>query len=250
LRPRRSSFHVSVDRKQSRIIIRYIAALLRVPLLSRLIERETAESFDLSTGVTIEVHVASFRSTRGYAIAAVLCDELAFWETSEESAEPDTEVISALRPGMAQFPDAMLLCASSPYAKRGALYDAHRRHFGNDGDPVLVWQSATRTMNPTIAQAVVDEAMERDPASASAEFLAQFRSDLEAFVSVEAVRACVAAGIFESPPARGVAHVAFIDPAGGSGADSMTLCIGHYQASKQTVVIDCLPPRPSSPIAV
>jgi hypothetical protein len=44
---------------------------------------------------------------------------------------------------MATIPGAMLLCASSPYARRGALWDAHRRHFGKDGDPILVWQADT-----------------------------------------------------------------------------------------------------------
>ena len=38
---------------------------------------------------------------------------------------------------MATIPGAKLLCASSPYAKRGALYAAHKRHFGKDGDPIL-----------------------------------------------------------------------------------------------------------------
>jgi hypothetical protein len=54
----------------------------------------------------------------------------------------------------AVIPDAMLLCASSPYARRGALWDAHRRHFGKDGDPTLVWQAPTRKMNPTVPQRV------------------------------------------------------------------------------------------------
>jgi hypothetical protein len=40
----------------------------------------------------------------------------------------------ALRPGMSTIPDAVLLCASTPYARRGALWDAHRRHYGQDGD--------------------------------------------------------------------------------------------------------------------
>jgi hypothetical protein len=53
-------------------------------------------------------------------------------------------------------PNAMLLCASSPYARRGALWDAHRRHFGKDGDPILVWQAPTRTMNPTVPQSIID----------------------------------------------------------------------------------------------
>jgi hypothetical protein len=49
-------------------------------------------------------------------------------------------------------------------------------------------------MNPTVPQSVVDEAMERDPASAFAEYNAIFREDVESFVALEAVRACVNAG--------------------------------------------------------
>ena len=50
-------------------------------------------------------------------------------------------------------------------------------------DPILVWQAPTRLMNPTVPQRVIDEAMERDPASASSEFMAQFRTDVAAWIS-------------------------------------------------------------------
>jgi phage terminase large subunit-like protein len=132
---------IACDRRQARTITRYIRALLTlVPMLARMIEREAAESFDLNNSVTIEVGTASFKSVRGYAVVAALLDELAFWPT-DNAAEPDYEILAAIRPGMAQFPNAMLLCASSPYARRGALWDAHRRHYAKDGDPVLVWQA-------------------------------------------------------------------------------------------------------------
>src|SRR6478672_9863237 len=150
-------------------------------MLTRLIERETAEAFDLTNRVTIEVGTASYRTTRGYTFVAVLADELAFWR-SDDSASPDYEVLAAVRPGMSTIPGAMLLCASSPYARRGALYDAFQRHYGKDS-PVLVWKAPTRIMNPTVPQSVIDEAMDRDPASAAAEFLATFRDDIEDFVS-------------------------------------------------------------------
>ena len=94
--------------------------------------------------VVIEIRAASYRTTRGYTVVAALLDELAFWPTDEGSSEPDVEVINAVRPGMATVPGAMLLCASSPYARKGALFDAHRRHHGKDGDPVLVWHAPTR----------------------------------------------------------------------------------------------------------
>ena len=165
---------IATDRRQARTIIRYIRALLTgVPMLTELIERETQESFDLSNGVTIEVQTASYRSTRGYTIAVALCNELAFWQT-DDAAQPDYEILTAIKPGMATIPGAMLLCASSPYARRGALFDAYRKHFRKDNDPILVWQASTRTINPTVPQSVIDEAMERDPASAAAEYGAEF----------------------------------------------------------------------------
>jgi hypothetical protein len=229
---------IAADRRQARVIMRYVLGLLRgVPMLAQLIESETRESISLRNRVAIEVHTASFRSTRGYAIVAGLLDELAFWPTDEGSAEPDAEVISAIRPGMATIPGSMLLCASSPYARRGALHDAYRKHFGQDGDPVLVWKSPTRDMNPTLPQHVVDAAMEADPVSAAAEYGAEFRSDVESFVSRDAIAACVAVGVRECAPVPGVIYVAFVDPSGGS-ADSFTLAIGHRQDA--VVVIDAV----------
>jgi hypothetical protein len=239
------------DRKQAHVIFRYIGALLtRVPMLAELIERETQDGFDLSNGVTIEVQTASYRSMRGYTIAVALCDELAFWPT-DDAAEPDYEILTAIKPGMATIPGAMLLCASSPYARRGALFDAHRKHFGKDNDPILVWQADTRTMNPTVPQSVVDEAMERDPASAAAEYGAEFRRDIESLIAIEAVRACVIPGIYERAPQYSITYRAYSDPSGGS-ADSMALAIGHKDYAKQTVVIDALREvrAPFSPQAV
>ena len=242
---------IARDRRQARVVFRYVRALLtRVPLLAQLVEREGRDAFDLSDGVTIEIATASFRSVRGYTLVAALLDEIAFFPT-DDAAEPDYEIIDALRPGMATLPGAMLLCASSPYARRGALWDAHRKHFGRDGDAVLVWRAATRTMNPTVSQRVIDDAMERDPASAAAEYLAEFRSDIEGFVNREVVEACVAPGMYERPPQPGLRYAAFVDPSGGSG-DSFSLAIAHRDRHADRVVLDCLREAkpPFSPEAV
>jgi hypothetical protein len=215
---------IATDRKQARVITRYVRGLLTgIPMLARMLDRETAESFDLAGHVTIEVAAASYKTTRGYAVAACLADELAFWPT-DGSAVPDYEILDAIRPGMATIPGALLLCASSPYARRGALWDAWRKHYGRNGDPALVWKAPTRTMNPTVPQSVIDEAMERDPASACAEFGAEFRSDIAAFISREIVDACIAVGRYELPFMSGTAYVGAVDPSGGS-SDSMTLAI-------------------------
>jgi hypothetical protein len=230
---------IAADRRQARVIMRYVVGLLKsVPMLAQLIEGETAEGIRLRRRVAIEVHTASFRTTRGYTIVAALLDEIAYWPTDEASAEPDVEVINAIKPGMATIPAAMLLCASSPHARRGSLWAAHRKHYGKDS-AILVWQAATRTMNPSVPQAFIDQHLADDPARAQAEYLAQFRTDLEAFVIREAVEGCVSTGVFERAPLRDVAYAAFVDPSGGS-ADSMTLGVGHYESEKQSVVIDCL----------
>ena len=227
---------IATNSKQARVILRYIRALLtHIPMLAKLIERETADAFDLSNSVTIEVHPARARTTRGYAVVAALLDEVAFFPT-DDSANPDYDILDAIRPGMATIPNAMLLCASSPYARRGALWDAHRRHYGKDGDPVLVWRAPTRTMNPSVSQQVIDAATERDPASAAAEWLAEFRSDIEGFVDREAVEACVD-GVRERAPVNGTRYFSFTDPSGGS-SDSMVCAVGHLDSD--VLVVDAL----------
>jgi hypothetical protein len=219
-----------------------------VPLLASFVDRSIAESIDLNNNVTIEILTASFRTVRGYTLIAALCDELAYWR-SEESANPDTEIIAAIRPAMATVPGAMLLCASSPYARRGALWDAFRRHFGRNST-VLVWKADTRTMNPTVPESVVAEAYENDPASAAAEYGAEFRTDVETFVSREVVEAVVVAGRHELPPLPGTTYFGFTDPSGGS-ADSMTLAVAHRDINGHAV-LDAVRERrpPFSPDAV
>ena len=217
---------IAGDRRQARVILRYVAALLEgAPMLERLIGKRTAESIELANGISIEVHTASFRSTRGYTVVAAILDELAFWRT-DDAAEPDHEIVAALRPGMATVPGALLLGISSPYAKRGVLYQSHRDHYAKDAAPVLVWQAPTHAMNPTVSEAVILRAYEDDPASAAAEYGAEFRADVETFLTREAIDACVVPGRLELPPIANVTYHAHCDPSGGS-VDSMTLCIGH-----------------------
>jgi hypothetical protein len=240
---------IAADRRQARTIYRYCRAMLRVPLLAPLVERDTSDALDLNNGVTIEIAVASYRSVRGYTLVAALCDELAFWRTDEGSTNPDVEIIAALRPAMATVPGAMLLCASSPYARRGALWEAFRRHFGRADSPVLIWKAATRVMNCLVPQAVIDEFMGQDAARASAEYLAEFRTDVETFVSREVLETAVVAGRQELPPVLGTNYLAFVDPSGGS-ADSMTLAIAHRDGNR--AVLDAVRERrpPFSPEAV
>jgi hypothetical protein len=123
-----------------------------------------------------------------------------------------------------------LFVISSPYARKGELWSLYARHYGPQGDPaVLVAQGSSRTFNPSLPQTLVDRAYERDAASAAAEYGAEFRRDIESFVSREAVLACVGEGMYEREYERGLRYVGFVDPSGGSN-DSFTLCIAHRNA--------------------
>ncbi len=240
---------IAADRKQARVIFNYIKSLLtETAMLKDLVVRETGEEIDLSNRVTIEVATCSYRTIRGRTIVAALCDEIAFWQ-SEGSSNPDEEVLAAIRPAMATIPGAMLLCASSPYSRRGVLWEASNAYFGNSEAPALVWRAPTKVMNPTVPERVIEEAYERDPAVAAAEYGAEFRTDVERLLRREVIMSCVDAGTHERPHNRQHSYMGFCDPSGGS-SDAFTLAIGHKEG--KTAVLDLVRERlpPFSPEAV
>jgi hypothetical protein len=228
---------VAPDRRQARTCFRYIEAFIdQTPMLAAMVVSRTKETISLSNGIDIEVHTASFRSVRGVTIVACIIDEAAFLPT-DDSADPDRELIAAILPAMATVPGALLIMISSPYARRGELWRAYHEHFGKDGDPFLVWQASTETMNPAVDKRIIEAAYAEDDAVASAEYGGLFRRDIEQFVSREVLDAVTVADRRELPCA-GLEYVAFVDPSGGA-ADSFTLAIAHRN-SEARIVLDCV----------
>jgi hypothetical protein len=237
---------IGMDQRQAAIQRDYIAGAFDAsPLLSSLVVNRTQDTIELSNGVSIEVRAASFRRLRGVTSLAIIASEVAFWG-DETTANADVEILGALRPTLATT-NGPLLMISSPYSRRGVLWETYRQHYGAKGDPlILVAQGTSRDFNPTLPQRVVDRALERDYAKNSAEYLAIFRTDVESFVSHEVVEAAVVPERRELPPARGYAYAAFVDPSGGS-SDSFTLGIAHNDQGK--IVLDAIRERkpPFSP---
>lgn len=226
---------VSPTKRQSTIIKRYLSSFFNDNLfLKPYFIRETTEEIELSNNVIIAVLASDYRSLRGYTAIACIIDEVAY--LSLEGSKPDTEVVRALRSRLITT-KGPLICISSPYAKRGELYNVHKRHFGKDGSPILVWQAPSAVMNPTLDQKVIDQAYTEDPEGARADYGARFRSDIESFVTREATEACVAQDRYELPPIRRMRYRGFVDPSGGS-RDSMTLAIGHDQEDRK--ILDCI----------
>jgi hypothetical protein len=197
--------------------------------LADYVESETQDTLSLRNRIDIEVRPANFRTGRGFTAVAAFADEVAFWRI-EGAANPDKAILDAVRPALSTT-GGPLFVMSSPYAKRGELYANFRRHHGPAGDPrILVAKAPTLTMHASEKlERTIARAMERDPVAARTEYGAEFRDDIADFVSVEVVESCTDPGVAEREPQPRVAYAAFIDPAGGSGADSMTLAIGHRE---------------------
>jgi hypothetical protein len=231
---------IAPDQRQARIQRDRIEGVLDAsPILARMVTGKTADSIDLSNKISIEVRAASFRRLRGITSVAVIASEAAFWHTEETSGNPDTEILNAIRPSLATT-HGPLLIITSPYARRGEVWNIYKKHFGPLGDPrILVAQGASRTFNPTLSEEFVRRACERDPAAASAEYLAEFRTDIESFITREAIDACVQSGVRERPPIPGITYTASIDPASGGGPDSMTLAIAHRDRDGRGI-LDCV----------
>jgi len=235
---------IASDRKQARTVMRYVSGLVNVnPMLRRMVLRENSEAIEFNNRAAIEVHTASHRAVRGYTLSAAILDEIAFWHA--EGANPDVEIIAALRPALATL-GGKLIALSSPYARRGVLWNQYRRHFGHDS-PVLVAQAPSRTMNPTLPQRVVDDAMKDDAARACAEYLAQFRSDIASLIDPDLIEQATRPKPKEVPPARRTRYIAFTDPAGG-GQDEFTLAIAHLEGD--AVVIDAVRGLRGSPAGI
>jgi hypothetical protein len=240
---------IAPDSRQAGIVLEYAeAAFEQSPILKQLIANRTTDTLELKTGISIEVRAASFRRLRGPTYVGVIADEAAFWYSDEFSANADAEILNAVRPGLSTT-NGLLCIVSSPYAKKGVLWELHRRHYGPQGDAaILVARGTSRDFNPSLPQSVVDRALERDRAAASAEYLAEFRADIETFVAYEIVQACVGDHI-EMAPLNQHSYHAFCDPSGGS-ADSFTMAIS-YKDGERIVIAAIREMRPPfSPEAV
>lgn len=229
---------LAADKRQAGLLKNYIDAYFtEIPILARMVESRTQENIRLKNRVVIEVHVSSYRSTRGYTLAAVIADEIAFWPSDAESANPASETLIAVRPGLATIPGSLLLAISSPYSRRGPLYEAFRDHYGKNDSPVLVWRASSAAMNPTINPLVIEAARLRDSVSARTEYDAAFRTDLESLFSAEVIQQRIVHGRTELPPLGGVSYSAFVDPSGGV-SDSMVLSVAHEE--RGTAILDLI----------
>lgn len=224
---------IAVDRQQAKIALNYADGMVdESPILSQMIERRDSESIQFNNRVSIEVHTNSYRAVRGRTLLACILDECAFYR-SDASALPDVETYRAALPGLATT-GGLMLGISSPYSRKGLLYSKYAKHYGQDSD-ILVVKGSSRQFNPTIPEALIQEALQDDPEAAKSEWLGEFRSDLEQFVSRDVIDSLVRLSPLEIPCDSKYHYVGFVDPAGG-GRDEFTMSIAHME--EDTAIVD------------
>jgi hypothetical protein len=234
---------IAPSERQAKTVFRYASAIVsHVPLLAELVKGKTADTLSLSTGVDFEVQAASARTTRGSTCVAICLDETAFLRTNEDSANSDTEIVVALKPSLGTT-GGLLMMTSSPAQMEGVVYRTHKRHFGPQGDAgTIVVQADTRTLNPRFSQAIIDKAAEDDAVAAASEYGAEFRVAMTAYLPRAVIERAVDPGIGGRVALPGVAYVAFVDVAGGSGTDSFACAVGHQMMDdgREVCVLDAI----------
>lgn len=179
--------------------------------------------------VQIKVAAASSKTTRGVAACAILCDEIAYWNSDETMTETDAKIINAVRPSMKQFSEhAMLIKLSSPGLKRGVLYDEYRKHLdGTLPKSYAVFKAPTWMMNNILPINELREEYDLNPEGFDVEYRANFADSISYFITPEYIELAVLRKItFIAPDQDGTKYAAAIDAA--YKGDAFTFSVTGY----------------------
>ena len=207
---------------QARIAFRSIRNYLRSSrILSKRIVRTTKDEIILDNGIVIGCYASTYDGVRGRIIVAAICDEMAFWPHDETAANPEDEVIAALRPGMITVKNAKLVKISTPFAKQGLLWAEFQRRAELD---FPVWQLPSHEMNPKISLSDLEREQRRGEEKYHLrEYLAEFVDSVSGWITPEILDPCIARGRRELPPVRDGFYLAALDPASRHNDFALTI---------------------------
>ena len=235
------------------------------PLISKLVANDLATGITLANGIQLRPASPSVKSQRGMAIPVVAMDEIGFWYTDPDAANPDVEVVRALSWAQAQFPHRKRLGTTTPWNKEGLAWKYQQagtegyRLKGEDVTEyrdVLVLHSTTAGIeNPRIDRRFLEQERASDPESFERESLARFVDSISGFLSPSLLREAVDAGVTERAPLPRPGkpqdptplYIAAIDPA--FRKDSFAFTIVHH--AEEGIVQDYVEefiPFPGTPL--
>jgi hypothetical protein len=170
-------------------------------------------------------------------------DEVGFWYSDPDAANPDIEVENAIKFAQIQFPHYKRIGISTPWTKQGLLWQYYNA--GTDGEKlisrekykgVLVHYAPTAAMqNPLLSQKALKRIQASDPAVFERESLAKFIDSVSGFLPEVIIRQAVTQGIrVRNPDIINCNYVAAIDPA--FRHDSFAFAICHREKSNRIVL--------------
>lgn len=220
------------------------------PILKNEVEKANADGILLKNGHVLAPSPPTRRSFRGFAVPIVACDEVGFWYSEEEAANPDYEVIRAVEYAQIQFPDHKLLGASTPWSKEGILWAAHNA--GTNGNKLpsddedkarfhqtVVFHAPTPALeNPILDRRWFSKTQLKDPDAYIREVRAQFVDAVSGMFPDTLLNDAMRSGPHwrEALPRPGHPedmkpfYVAALDPA--FRKDKFAFCIGHYEPDR------------------
>ena len=212
------------------------APFRRLPMLKALVMRSRTNELELSTGVTLAAYPCRPAAVRGLRARVVVMSEIAFYRSTEGNPV-DVEMLRAVRPTLATT-GGRLVILSSPYGAEGALYDLHRKYFGRDDAPVLVWQATAPEMNPTLSVDYLTRMEQDDPDAYLSEVLGEFRLGVSTLHDGPTLFEAVESGVRERAAVQGTRYVADTDAASGTATakDAWGLGIAHREGDR--VILD------------
>ena len=233
------------------------------PMGRREIKDVLADRIVLHNGITIVASAPNIKAQRGLAIPVVGMDEVGFWYSDPESANPDIEVERAVSAAQQQFPRRKRFGISTPWSKEGLLYEYHLA--GTEGrllrpdspdrekyEDILVVEATTAAMTlgmkkPHITRKGLEKERRRDPSGFIREYLKQFVDAISAFILRKALERCCELqkgqaeraprprpGVPEDVGIERPFYVAAIDPAFRTDAFAFTIL--HNEPGKGIVV--------------
>jgi hypothetical protein len=244
--------YVATDIPTAQENMRAIESMAKsVPWLENELEPEYPKTeIRFKNGAVITAMSASVKMGRGWAIPVVIMDEVGFWYTKTDSANPDYEVERAVRPSQTQFePFAKQFIISTPYVEDGILWDywnggtdgckAALQDKGEYEDALVIWATTAAMGNPVITQdkhgkptrIKLEKKYKEDPEAYVREYLARFVKAIGGLIPQHLLDQAIQKGIKERSKKEieetGLVpyYVAAMDPA--TRHDSWAFTIGH-----------------------
>ena len=180
------------------------------PILTQKVLKIRKDEIELRNSVSIVCRPCSYITIRGVPVICAICDEMAFWRHEETAANPEQEVIDAIRPAMATVHNAKIVKVSTPYRKEGILWREFKQRRELD---YPVWQLSTEQMNPAVPKMFLDKAQRSNKETFQREHLAEFTDSVLGWITPEILEQCIMWGYREMPRVFDSTYIAAIDPA-------------------------------------